>query len=270
MPVLVTGAEAGAGRAVVGRLVRAGGEVRAYVDDGAATEEVAQRYRRWGVKVARGVLDDEGRLELALEQVHTVVHTGGGWLATPQRLLDELASVVSAGLGAGCRRVVWLSHPGAAEPGDDPYLQACAEGELLLAEAPMETVVLRCALAYGPHDPLTALLADGAGGADPRARHAPLYLDDLAAAVQAADAERGSGGPSALVVGLAGPDVVALATLVEGLAGTAPGPTPLHVPAHLPRLLSREDLPGPGTLGRTGTPLAEGLARTRSVGEEPA
>lgn len=267
--MLVTGAEAGAGRAVVARLARAGGEVRAYLDAGAAAEDVARRYRRWGVKVARGVLDDEGRLELALEQVHTVVHTGAGWLDTPSRLLDELASVVSAGLGAGCRRVVWLSHPGAAEPGDDPYLQACAEGELLLAEAPMETVVLRCALAYGPHDPLTALLADGAGEADARARHAPLYLDDLAAAVQAADAERGREGPSALVVELAGPDVVALGTLVEGLAGAAPGPAPVRAPAHLPRLLSREDLPGPGTLGRTGTPLAEGLARTHAAGGDP-
>lgn len=266
MPVLVTGAEAGAGRAVVARLVGAGGEVRAYVDREATPAGVVEGYRHWGAKVARGSLDDEGRLELAMEQVHTVVHTGGGFLDSPVGIVDELAGVVSAALGAGCRRLVWLSAIGAQAPGDDPYLAACAEAEALLAEAPVETVVLRRAVTYGPHDPLTALLAAGLPGVDPRAMHAPLYLDDLAAAVQAADVERGAAGARHVIVSLAGPDVVALPRLLEGLVdpGRTPRvPPPVALPEHLAPLLSRDLLPSATALGRTGTPLAEGLARMR-------
>lgn len=265
MPVLVTGAEAGAGRAVVARLARAGGEVRAYVDRETTPESVVDGYRRWGVKVARGALDDEALLELALQDAHTVVHTGGGPLDRPAVVLDELASVVSAALGAGCRRVIWPSHLGVGGSGD-PYLDACEEGEALLADAPVETIVVRRALTYGPHDPLTALLGarlDGVDGVDGRARHAPLYLDDLAATVQAADAERGGVGPGHLVVELAGPEVVQLAHLVEGLAGAAPPRVTVRAPVHLAAFLSRHQPPDPAAL-RAGTPLAEGLARTRA------
>ncbi|MEX2620073.1 MAG: NAD(P)H-binding protein [Egibacteraceae bacterium] len=266
MPVLVTGAEAGAGRAVVARLVGAGGEVRAYVDREATPAGVVEGYRHWGAKVARGSLDDEGRLELAMEQVHTVVHTGGGFLDSPVGIVDELAGVVSAALGAGCRRLVWLSAIGAQAPGDDPYLAACAEAEALLAEAPVETVVLRRAVTYGPHDPLTALLAAGLPGVDPRAMHAPLYLDDLAAVADAAGVERGAAGARHVIVSLAGPDVVALPRLLEGLVdpGRTPRvPPPVALPEHLAPLLSRDLLPSATALGRTGTPLAEGLARMR-------
>lgn len=250
---------------MVARLARAGGEVRAYVDRETTPESVVDGYRRWGVKVARGALDDEALLELALQDAHTVVHTGGGPPDGPAVVLDELASVVSAALGAGCRRVIWPSHLGVGGSGD-PYLDACAEGEALLADAPVETVVVRRALTYGPHDPLTALLAARLDGVDGRARHAPLYLDDLAATVQAADAERGGSGPGHLVVELAGPEVVQLADLVEGLADVAPPRVPVRAPGHLAAFLSRHQLPDPAAL-RAGTSLAEGLARTRSAAD---
>ncbi|HVL97889.1 MAG TPA: NAD(P)H-binding protein [Egibacteraceae bacterium] len=268
MPVLVTGAEAGTGRAVVARLLRTGGEVRVYLDPEAAPDALVERYRRSGVKVARGSLEDEGRLELALAQVHTVMHTRGGPLDEPAAVLDDVASVLSAAIGAGCRRVVWTSQIGAEAPGSDPYLMACAEAEALLADAPLETVVVRRAVTYGSQEPLTALLAAGIDGVDPRARHAPLYADDLAAALQAADAERGRTEPGHVAVTLTGPDVVELSELVEGLRKAGAHRLVPHrpPPPHLAELLSRDALPGPSTLGRTGTPLAEGLARTRPVG----
>lgn len=254
------------GRAVVARLLGTGSEVRVYLDRDEGSGALANTYRGWGAKVARGALDDEGRLELALEQVHTVVHAGSGLLDSPVTLLDELASVVSAALGAGCRRLIWPSQLGAADPRGDPYLGACADGEGLVQEAPLETVVVRCAVTYGPSDALTALLAGGVRDLDARALHAPLYLDDLAAAVQAADAERGGAGNRHLVVALAGPDVVELALLLDGLAsiGVRPGPAG-PVPPHLGPLLSRDQPPGPDALGRTGTTIAEGLARIRSA-----
>lgn len=267
MPVLVTGAEAGVGRAVVPRLLRGGGEVRVYLDGQITPDGVIAAYRGWGAKVARGVVRDEGRLELALEQVHTVVHTGGGPIEGPATVLDDVASVVSAALGAGCRRVIWPSHLGAEDPRDDPYLCACAEAEALLADCPLETVVVRRALTYGPHDPLTALLAGGVEGAERRARHAPLYLDDLAAVVEAADADRGGGGPRHMVVQIAGPEVMELGRFVDRLGTAGRHEASLAVPPHLPGLLSRSQVPDPATLGRSGTPPAEGVARTRSAGE---
>lgn len=269
MPVLVTGAEEGVGRAVVARLVRGGGEVRLSLDPETVPETVVEGYRRWGAKVARAALDDEGRLELALEQVHTVVHAGGGPLDDPATVLDDLASVVSAALGAGCRRLIWPSHLGAGQPGTNAYLRACAEAEALLVDAPMETVVVRRALTYGPHDLLTALLAGGVAGADGRARHAPLYVDDLAVAVQAADAERGRAAPSHMVVELAGPEVVELAQLMEALAELGRPNLAAAPPPHLVGLLSRQQLPTKATLGRTGTSLTEGLARIRSAVDGP-
>lgn len=262
MPVLVTGAEAGLGRVVIARLLRTGGEVRAYLDPERSSEAVVDGYRRAGLKVARGAADDEARLELALASVHTVVHAGGGPLEEPATVLDELASVVSAALGAGCRRLVWASHLGADADEPNAYLRACAEAEALLADAPMETVVVRRALTYGPNDVLTAVLAAGVPGARLQARHAPLYLDDLAAALLAADAERGRPGPEHLVVGMAGPEAVSLERLIGGLRAVLPGVPPVTAPPHLADVLSRDLLPDSATLGRTGTPLAQGLSRT--------
>lgn len=263
MPVLVTEAPTSLGRAVVARLLRAGGEVRVYVD--AEAHDDAEAFRRAGVKVARGKLADEGRLELALEQVHTLVHAGGGLLEDPEVLLDGLASAVSAAIGAGCRRVVWASQLAADSPGDNAYLQACAEGEQLLADAPMETVVIRRALTYGPGDELTAALASGVAGVNGSARHAPLYVDDLAGAVVAADAERGHPGAIHLVVDLAGPEVLTMAEFRAALGAPRGVRAALHRGGDLPTdvvdVLSRDQLPGPGTLGRTGTPVAAGVGR---------
>lgn len=262
MPVLVTGAETGLGRMVIARLLRTGGEVRVYVDPGTAPEAVVEGYRRSGLKVARGAADDEGRLEVALASVHTVVHAAGGLLDDPSEVLDDLASVVSAALGAGCRRLVWASHLGADAREPNAYLRSCGEAEDLLADAPLETVVVRRALTYGPRDLLTAMLATGVPGANLQARHAPLYLDDLAAALLAADAERGRSGPDHLVVSMAGPDIVPLERFIGGLGAILPDAPSVAGPPHLADVLSRDLVPDAAALGRTGTPLAQGLSRT--------
>ena len=79
MPVLVTGATGCVGRALIPMLVDAGGQVRVYV------RRDVPEYRELGVKVAIGEADHEGRLESALEQVHTLVHLIGGPLAGRRR-----------------------------------------------------------------------------------------------------------------------------------------------------------------------------------------
>lgn len=276
MPVLVVGAETAAGRATVRGLAHGGGEVRVWLDADRVDEAIERHYRRSGCKVAVGAMDDEGRLELALEQGHTVVHLDGGPLDDPVRALDAVAVVAAAAIGARCRRLVYASHLGADEPGGNAYLQACADAEDLLADAPLETVVVRRALTYGRGDPLTEALAAGPPARALQARHAPLFAEDLAGAVVAADRERHRPGDHHVVVELAGPDVVTVGQLarllrpptgglwgVLGRAGSRAGVLP---PATVD-LLARDALPGPDALGRRGTPLTEGIRRMRASQE---
>lgn len=259
VPVLVTGAETSEGRASARRLLRAGGEVRVFVDYRA--EEAAETLRAAGCKVARGALDDEGHLETALEQVHSVVHLGGGPMADPDDVVDDAATVLSAAIGAGCRRFIWASHLGAERPQGNAYLEACAETEALLADAPLEAVVIRRALTYGPGDPLTAALAAGAApppGAE--ATHSPLYVDDLALTIAEADRVRHGVGELFVAVTLTGPTEVLLGAFADLLA--APDrrreqPPPL--PPVVADLLSRDLVAADGLVGPTDIP--EGLER---------
>lgn len=253
MPVLVTGAEFAEGRAVARALLAGGGEVRVFADP---LRVDIDPLRALGAKVARGQLDDEGLLEMACEQVHTVVHCAAAPLEAPAEVLDGLASVLSAAIGAGCRRLILVSWIGGAGTAWGTAMRAAEE---LLVDAPLETVVLRRALTYGPEDPLTEAL--GAAMVPGTARHAPLLLDDLAAAVATADSlRRGPGaGDAHLLLELAGPDVV---TLDELAAALAPGRA-RPLPPHVVELLGKDTPPTAGGLGGSATSLAAGAARVR-------
>jgi uncharacterized protein YbjT (DUF2867 family) len=264
MPVMVTAGERAAGRAFAAALLRAGGEVRVFLDAGHSDEENASACRAAGYKTARGTLDDEGHLELALQEVHTVVHAGGEPLDDPAGVLDDAAGILSAAIGAGCRRFVWASQLAVTDPGGNLYLEACAEVEELLASAPLETVVIRRALTYGPGDPLTAALAGGALArhADVAGtRHLPLYVQDLAAAVVAADRERQDARERHVILELAGPDAVTLADFAR-LLGARRGRRGPGLPAHVLDLLARGigDV-APGTDGGTDSGVVGGVAR---------
>lgn len=232
--------------------------MRAYLDAEAADDDDAAAMRAAGCKVALGEVDDEGRLETALEQVHSVVHCWGGPLTAPDDEVDGVAGVLSAAIGAGCRRFVWASHLGADDPGADSYLRACADVEELLADSDLESVLVRRALTYGEGDALTELLAGGAAaaaGARPDAVHAPLALGDLAAALAAADdLPRGGASGLAVVLPLAGPVRTTLAAVVSGLSAAGGPRRTGPLPATTAALLSRDAAPGPEVLGRRGTP----------------
>jgi uncharacterized protein YbjT (DUF2867 family) len=219
VPVLITGAETAEGRAAARRFRSAAGEVRVFVD--AADEAAAEALRAAGCKVARGTLEDEGHLETAAEQVHTVVHLAGGPMTEPADVVDDAATVLSAAIGAGCRRLIWASHVGADDPRGNAYLEACADVEEMLAEAPLETIVVRRSLTYGPGDPLTEALANGSlPPAAKESTHQPLYVDDLALVVAEADRVRGGVGDLAIMLTLAGPTEVLLGGFADLL--TAP------------------------------------------------
>jgi uncharacterized protein YbjT (DUF2867 family) len=273
MPVLVTGAEHALGRAAVAALHRSGGEVRAYLDPLAAPDGTIDRLRAAGAKVARGTLDDEGFLETALEQVHSVVHTAADVLTGPDAVLDDVASVLSAAVSAGCRRFVLVSSLGVDDPAGNPWLDALAEAEELCVDSPLDTVVIRRALTYGPEDRLTEILIDGAAGVVPDATHAPLYLADLAGALVAADdRDRADGSLPHLVVPLGGPDLLSAGELIAVLGGQITGgyggaaartATP-DLPAHAVDLLSRELVPPRGAPA-AGTPVRVGARLTREA-----
>lgn len=153
MPVLVTGPGSTLGLEVVRVLAAAGGEVRAFCD----MSDFVHPLRRLGVFCAVGSLLDEGHLETAMEQVHTVVHlTVGPLTAGPELLVDEAATVVAAAVGARVRRIVCLSLPAPALDAD-PLRRAAAEVELLLSEAPACTTAVRASLVDTPE--LRAALA---------------------------------------------------------------------------------------------------------------
>lgn len=268
MPVLVTGAEHGAGRACVQALLRTAGEVRVYLDPLGADDDLGPRLRGHGCKVARGTLDDEGTLELALAHAHTVVHAAADLLTDPDDLLEDAATVLAAALGAGVRRVVLVSHLGVDEPRGNPWLEALAEAEALLAESPVETVVIRRALTYGLDDALTRALADSTSGALPDALHMPIYSGDLAAGVAAADGRERAALLPHLVVPLGGPRLMSLGELVALLGGqiVEPREVAAPLPTHAVDLLSRDlvppkDVPAAGTAPERGASVVREDAR---------
>ena len=273
MPVLVTGAECALGRAAIAALLSSGGEVRAYLDPLVAPDGAVERLRAAGCKAARGTLDDEGFLESAMEQVHTVVHTATDVLTAPDEVLDDAASVLSAAVSAGVRRLVLISHLGVAEASGNAWLEAVAEAEELCVDSPLDTVVIRRALSYGPQDGLTAALVDGAAGVAPDSTHAPLFLSDLGGAVVAADdRDRADGALPHLVVPLGGPDLTSLGELIAMLGGQVTGGyggapsrarSPL-LPDHAIDLHSRDLVPD-RALPSAGTPLRTGTALVRDA-----
>lgn len=263
MPVFITGVEDALGRATAQRMLQTGGEVRVWLDAEISDDADARGWRARGCKAAIGTADDEGHLEAALEQVHTVVHLAGGPLDDPKVATDALATLSSAALGAGCRRLIWVTDLAltAAEELEHPpsYVAALTERAQLLAELPMDVVGIRTGIRYGPDDRLTGMLAASTGALREAVPHSPVWIDDVAGAVLAADSQRGAPAEVHIDVDLVGPETVALARIctelaqVRGLAATAPPPEDvamwLRVPAVGP----------PDALGRQGVSFSDGL-----------
>lgn len=232
MPVLVTGGDSGLGARVLDHLRASRGEVRAYLDATDVGDTEAAALRSQGYKVALGEVDDEGHLEAALEQVHTVAHCWGGPLRPLEDQIDAAAVLASAVLGAGVRRLVWVRE--LAVDDHNPYLHALDEIGRLFDDLPMETVTMHAALRYGAGDPLTERLAAGwlsGSTADPSTLHAPVALDDVAHAVAVADRQRGGVHEVHVRLALVGPARVTLADFLRRIgAPDLDGPTPAEPP----------------------------------------
>jgi uncharacterized protein YbjT (DUF2867 family) len=241
VPVLVTAAHRPLARRLAARLLEEGGQVRV-----TASGDVAS-LRAAGAIVATAEPDDEGRLEAALAEVHTVVHVGGGLLSRdPAALVDEAEVVARAAEQAGVRRIVALSLPGADPAAGEPLRRAKAAVEARFAAAAPPSVVVRVSLLDTPaiRDTLATTGDLGAAAAVPVA---PVQVGDLLELVVAFDRARGRAERGHLVVAADGPTVCDLATYLERVGVAGPGRRPLvgrrfvdpdRVPMLLPALAS--------------------------------
>jgi uncharacterized protein YbjT (DUF2867 family) len=234
MPVLVTAAHQPLARRLAARLLEEGGEVRV-----TAAGDVTS-LRAAGAFVASATSDDEGRLEAALTDVHTLVHVGGG-LATRDvdRIVADAEVAARAAAGAGVRRVIALSVAGASPDASDPLRRAKAAMETVLADLPCPTIVLRLGLVDTPvlRD---ALVTAGLDPVNLGVVVRPVRLADVLELVVAFDRARARSTEGHLVVAADGPQAMSVAGYLDRVTGS---------PAGRGRLLGRR-LPDPATIER--------------------
>jgi hypothetical protein len=217
MPVLVTAAHHPLARRVAARILEEGGEVRVTVDGDAGL------LRAQGAFVASATADDEGRLEAALQDVHTLVHVGGGLrTADPDRLVADAEVVARAATGAGIRRLIALSLPGAGPEARDPLRRAKARVEGVIAEVPCQTIVVRVGLVDTPwlRD---ALLTSGLAPELLATPIRPVRVDDLLELVVAFDRARASAPEGHLQVAADGPVARSVAGYLDRVTGSSAG-----------------------------------------------
>jgi NADH dehydrogenase len=252
--------------------------------------EAAEPLRILGAKVAVAPVDDADTLAVVLKGAHTVCHLVGGLMAGDDAYEDEVAGTLRAVLDAagpaGVGRVLYLSYPGASPEARNAYLRAKGRAEASIADSGLEHAVIRCTHIYGPESEWLRQLTEqsrrtpavvlGHG----TQQLAPIFVDDVAATLAAADDRAGN---VSGVWSLQGPDVVTADELADLLAGRAR--RKLHVGPGAVRLLRRgmpraalevlaadslaDDAPdAAGEFGIARTPLAEGLARSLASMED--
>lgn len=125
--------------------------------------------------------------------------------------------IARAAAAAGVKRLVHLSAIGADATSDSDYARSKAEGEALVLEHFPDAVILRPSVVFGPEDQffnrfagmarLTPILPIVGGNT----RFQPVYVDDVAAAAEAAALGRAEPG----IYELGGPDVETMRQLME-------------------------------------------------------
>ena len=217
MPVLVTAAHQPLARRLAARLLEEGGEVRVFTSGEVAALRAA------GAFVATGTRDDEGRLEAALAQVHTVVHVGGG-IASPEpdQLVRDAEVLARAATGAQVQRIVMLSLPGADPEAEEPLRAAKGRVEAVLAAVPCPTITLRLGLVDTPFV-RDALATSGLGPELSDTEVAPVRAADVAELVVAFDRARSRSTDGHLVVAADGPERMSLAGYLDRVAVGGPG-----------------------------------------------
>ncbi|WP_374583355.1 SDR family oxidoreductase [Pseudoduganella sp.] len=231
MNILVCGASGFIGSAVCARLAAAGHRVLRGVRHAVHPDDVAIDYSKdvqpaaWRERLrgvdavvnAVGIIREQGAA--SFEALHA---------RAPAALFAACAE-------AGVRRVVQISALGAAH-GDTPYFTSKRAADEALMALPLEWIILRPSLVFGPDGDSAAMFcqvasmpvmaAPALGGA----RFQPVHVDDLAQAVLAA---LDPATPARRVIDVAGRDAVSYDAMLAGYRaamGFAPAPV-LHIPA---------------------------------------
>jgi uncharacterized protein YbjT (DUF2867 family) len=262
--VVVTGASGLVGVRAVRAFLERSPQVRAYV----RRPDAVERLRALGAKVAVGEALDADRLETVMDGAHTACLLVGGLDAPDEATMEEanLGSVLAAlaaAARAGVHRILFASYPGADPASPNPYLRFKGMAERAVRDSGLEHVLLRCTHVYGPGSRWleeTRQLASrrpsvviGSG----RQLVAPLFVDDVAAVLAAADdRDRVRSG----LWGAEGPDRISMDRFAERLAGRR------RVRLHLsPRAAVR----AARLSGRKVTAAATEILAGDSVGDAP-
>lgn len=143
MPVIVIGADTRLGRAIVERLLEPGREIRVFVSD----PEAAEQLRGLGAKTALGDVSDFSHVGAACTGVFTAVMVGEAARDGRERSFAHDQRAVFEGWAeaageAGAARIIWVGVPDApatsgteaAGVGDELELREVAERVALLDE----------------------------------------------------------------------------------------------------------------------------------------
>lgn len=154
-------------------------------------------FRHQGAFVSVGTWDDEGKLEAALTEVHTLVFIPHG-LAAPASASHAAARVAArAATQAGVQRVLMVSALGAADS-TEPYRESLHAAEQALSAVPAQTLILRTNLVATPRLIDAVLTGDLDAVSDVDV--APVSMRDIAALVAAYDQARSDRNDGTLVV----------------------------------------------------------------------
>lgn len=187
MPVMVVPADTTLGLPLVEALAEVGGQVRAY----ASGEGDIPALRAAGAFVAVGDLDDEGKLDAAMAQVHTVISLHADPLVpSADGLAAQLDATITAASHAEVSRLVVRSVPG-APTGTDPLRRVLAEVESRLQSLPLPTVAVRTSL-VDVDEVRDAVVSRAGEVADRSVAVDPIDAATVMAALVALDDARGS------------------------------------------------------------------------------
>ncbi len=158
--ILVTDATGFVGRAVVRRLAAEQREVRCLLRPSRREQRLPADILFSTVSAS---MSDPPALRTAMQDVMAVVHLVGAEDAEHGRRLQncvkETANLVEAAREAGVRRFIHLSRLGADRLSAYPLFRARGEAEAAVHGSELDYTILRAAVAYGPEDAFTNVLA---------------------------------------------------------------------------------------------------------------
>jgi len=286
MPVVVVGASGLIGHAVVRAMARDAPEVRVFV----RRADAAEPLRALGAKVAVGELHDASTLRAVLRDAHTVCHLVGAInLDTPEAYkranLDSVLWCLDAATRAGVQRFLFVSSVGADASSDHPFLGAKGLAERAIADSGIEHAILRCTHVFGLGGEWFTAVVEGAArrpavviGTGGQVV-APVFVEDVAATLAAADDRRESVSGTWTLEGPERLSADAFCDLLAGLAvqkrhigpesaGEASQLLGLPLSTFACRLFASDSIASggqpdaSGAFGVARTPLRVGLART--------